>query len=253
MRRHPEQVNITIPSAKLWSTTSPHLYDLSIKMGADTVTAYFGLRTYRLGDGPKGKRPLLNGKFTFAAGFLDQVTTPPANTHTHTHTPPGVSPSCRLSLPSHSSRIFIAQPSASSSSCVLLVCSPQRRGCFVYSPLNMFHGDHYPRTVCACVCAVTVLVCVRACVRACVLVCVLVLSWDVGASTTVCVLVCVLVCAFVCVCAVTVLACALQSWWPDGQYTAPTDEGLAYDVEAVHRPTPRQISPRVYVCVVERE
>ena len=24
-----------------------------------------------------------------------------------------------------------------------------------------------------------------------------------------------------------------QSWWPDGQYTAPTDEGLAYDVKAV--------------------
>ena len=33
---------------------------------------YFGLRTYELADGPKGKRPLLNGKFAFAAGFLDQ-------------------------------------------------------------------------------------------------------------------------------------------------------------------------------------
>ena len=27
---------------------------------------------FALGDGPKGKRPLLNGKFTFLAGFLDQ-------------------------------------------------------------------------------------------------------------------------------------------------------------------------------------
>jgi beta-galactosidase/beta-glucuronidase len=36
------------------------------------VLAYFGLRTFALGDGPKGKRPLLNGKFVFMAGFLDQ-------------------------------------------------------------------------------------------------------------------------------------------------------------------------------------
>jgi beta-galactosidase/beta-glucuronidase len=24
-----------------------------------------------------------------------------------------------------------------------------------------------------------------------------------------------------------------QSWWPDGQYTAPTDEALAFDVKAL--------------------
>jgi hypothetical protein len=66
------KVSISIPSPKLWSTTSPHLYDLQVKMGTDTVTSYFGLRTFKLGDGPKGKRPLLNGRFTFAAGFLDQ-------------------------------------------------------------------------------------------------------------------------------------------------------------------------------------
>ena len=66
------KLSISIPSPKLWSTTSPHLYDLQVKMGTDTVTSYFGLRTFELGDGPKGKRPLLNGKFTFAAGFLDQ-------------------------------------------------------------------------------------------------------------------------------------------------------------------------------------
>ena len=27
---------------------------------------------FALGDGPKGKRPLLNNNFTFLAGFLDQ-------------------------------------------------------------------------------------------------------------------------------------------------------------------------------------
>ena len=66
------KTSISIPAPKLWSTTSPTLYDLKITAGADTVIAYFGLRTFELGDGPKGKRPLLNGKFTFAAGFLDQ-------------------------------------------------------------------------------------------------------------------------------------------------------------------------------------
>lgn len=65
-------VSISIPSPKLWSPTSPTLYDLKITIGSDTVLAYFGLRTFQLGDGPKGKRTLLNGKFTFAAGFLDQ-------------------------------------------------------------------------------------------------------------------------------------------------------------------------------------
>lgn len=34
--------------------------------------SYFGMRTFELGDGPKGKRPLLNNNFTFMAGFLDQ-------------------------------------------------------------------------------------------------------------------------------------------------------------------------------------
>ena len=41
---------------------------VSLDGGGDAVTAYFGLRTFELGDGPKGKRPLLNGKFTFLAG-----------------------------------------------------------------------------------------------------------------------------------------------------------------------------------------
>jgi beta-galactosidase/beta-glucuronidase len=42
------KVSIPIPSPKLWSTTSPHLYDLEVKMGTDTVVAYFGLRTFEL-------------------------------------------------------------------------------------------------------------------------------------------------------------------------------------------------------------
>ncbi|CAE8719979.1 unnamed protein product, partial [Polarella glacialis] len=41
--------------------------------GKDTVFAYFGLRTFTLGkSSTEVTRPLLNGQFTFLAGFLDQ-------------------------------------------------------------------------------------------------------------------------------------------------------------------------------------
>lgn len=69
------QASLTIPTSAitLWGPETPHLYDLRISVdGGDTVLAYFALRTFTLGDGPKGKRPLLNGNFTFLAGFLDQ-------------------------------------------------------------------------------------------------------------------------------------------------------------------------------------
>ena len=81
--------SLAVPDAQLWSPTSPYLYGLEVSLGsaadaaldkggatlkggADAVLSYFGLRTFALGDGPKGKRPLLNGNFTFLAGFLDQ-------------------------------------------------------------------------------------------------------------------------------------------------------------------------------------
>lgn len=66
-------VTIAVPSPQLWSTTSPYLYTLTVSLDqGDSIVAYFGLRTFALGAGPKGKRPLLNGNFTFMAGFLDQ-------------------------------------------------------------------------------------------------------------------------------------------------------------------------------------
>jgi len=65
-------VRLMVPGAILWSPSSPHLYDLHASTSTDNVTAYFGLRTFALGNGPKGKRPLLNGNFTFYIGFLDQ-------------------------------------------------------------------------------------------------------------------------------------------------------------------------------------
>ena len=73
------RVTIAIPAPRLWSPASLHLYDLTVSAlgmaGADRVLAYFGLRAFALGGGPKakvGKRALLSGNFTFLAGFLDQ-------------------------------------------------------------------------------------------------------------------------------------------------------------------------------------
>ena len=64
---------------KLWSPDDPNLYDLVVETLSDRVLSYFGLRTFQLdggaassGDAAAGRRPLLNGKFTFLAGFLDQ-------------------------------------------------------------------------------------------------------------------------------------------------------------------------------------
>jgi beta-galactosidase/beta-glucuronidase len=64
-------VTIEVPSPKLWSPSSPKLYDLKVTTATDYVLAYFGLRTFELSTGAR-KQPLLNGKYTFMAGFLDQ-------------------------------------------------------------------------------------------------------------------------------------------------------------------------------------
>jgi hypothetical protein len=66
---------IKVPDAKLWSPSNPHLYDLVVTLssGGDSVLSYFGMRTFQLENVNGGlKRPVLNGKFTFMAGWLDQ-------------------------------------------------------------------------------------------------------------------------------------------------------------------------------------
>jgi len=68
-----QAVAIMLPNARLWSPEDPHLYDLRVYMGDDSVLSYFGMRTFGAALSTKGwKRPQLNGKFTFFAGFLDQ-------------------------------------------------------------------------------------------------------------------------------------------------------------------------------------
>ncbi|OLF09997.1 AbfB domain-containing protein [Actinophytocola xanthii] len=65
-------LRIPVPNARLWSPSDPFLYDLRVSMGNDVVTGYFGMRS--LGKAVVGgvMRPLLNGKFVFQLGTLDQ-------------------------------------------------------------------------------------------------------------------------------------------------------------------------------------
>lgn len=53
---------INLPAAKLWSTDSPHLYDLSVTLGADNYTQRFGFRWFEVKDIHGDKQFFLNGK-----------------------------------------------------------------------------------------------------------------------------------------------------------------------------------------------
>ncbi|MDQ3253807.1 MAG: glycoside hydrolase family 2 [Acidobacteriota bacterium] len=66
-------LTLNIPYPKLWSTESPHLYDLRIRLYEDDklideIESYTGLRSVELRDG----RVVLNGKPTYLAMVLDQ-------------------------------------------------------------------------------------------------------------------------------------------------------------------------------------
>ena len=67
-----------IPHAKLWWPDKPFLYDLKVSLvrggqTVDTVKSYFGMRKISLGKDASGfMRILLNGKFVFQSGPLDQ-------------------------------------------------------------------------------------------------------------------------------------------------------------------------------------
>jgi hypothetical protein len=68
-----DEILLPIKSARLWTPDDPFLYDLKITMGQDEVTSYFGMRKISLGKDDKGiTRILLNGKFVFQVGVLDQ-------------------------------------------------------------------------------------------------------------------------------------------------------------------------------------
>ena len=75
-----QELVVKIPQAKLWSPDSAFLYDLKVTASgqrltdhADTVTGYFGMRKIALGKDEQGvTRLMLNGKFVFQVGPLDQ-------------------------------------------------------------------------------------------------------------------------------------------------------------------------------------
>ncbi|MFI6513523.1 AbfB domain-containing protein [Streptosporangium sp. NPDC050855] len=69
-------IRVPVPDARLWSPSDPFLYDLRVTLlgegGGDVVTGYFGMRS--IGKAMVGGvlRPVLNGKFVFHLGTLDQ-------------------------------------------------------------------------------------------------------------------------------------------------------------------------------------
>ena len=72
-------LKLSVPDAKLWTPDSPFLYDVIMilrdKNGktVDSLKTYFGMRKISLGKDEKGiTRMMLNNKFVFQHGFLDQ-------------------------------------------------------------------------------------------------------------------------------------------------------------------------------------
>jgi beta-galactosidase/beta-glucuronidase len=78
------QFQFTVDSPELWSPDSPTLYNITVKLGSETVKSYTGFRTIARGEVDGVQRPLLNGDFVFQFGTLDQgfwpdgIYTPPS-------------------------------------------------------------------------------------------------------------------------------------------------------------------------------
>lgn len=64
--------NVPSKQLQLWTPDTPRLYNLTVKMGDDIVSSYTGFRTISSGIVKGVRRPLLNGKFVFHFGTLDQ-------------------------------------------------------------------------------------------------------------------------------------------------------------------------------------
>ena len=85
-----KEVAVPVPNAHLWSPDDPFLYslELTLKQGnrvVDTVSSYFGMRKTHVGDVDGQKKLMLNNKFVFHLGPLDQgfwpdgIYTPPTD------------------------------------------------------------------------------------------------------------------------------------------------------------------------------
>ena len=73
-----KEIALPIKDARLWSPDDPFLYDLKVALRKgdrelDAVSSYFGMRKIAIGKDENGiNRILLNGKFVFQIGPLDQ-------------------------------------------------------------------------------------------------------------------------------------------------------------------------------------
>ncbi|PIG82137.1 hydrolase, partial [Aspergillus arachidicola] len=64
--------DFVVDGVELWSPDSPKLYNVTVAMGDEEVHSYVGFRTIAKGKVDGVVRPLLNGKFIFMFGTLDQ-------------------------------------------------------------------------------------------------------------------------------------------------------------------------------------
>ncbi|KAG6003607.1 hypothetical protein E4U21_001852 [Claviceps maximensis] len=67
-----KEFKFLVGSPRLWSPSTPTLYNLTVTMGNDKVQSYTGFRTISSGIVRGVQRPLLNGEFVFLFGTLDQ-------------------------------------------------------------------------------------------------------------------------------------------------------------------------------------
>ena len=71
------ETTIAIPNAKLWSPDTPFLYTMQVALRqgnrtVDSLDTYFGMRKLSVGEADGQKKLLLNNKFVFEIGPLDQ-------------------------------------------------------------------------------------------------------------------------------------------------------------------------------------
>ncbi|KZV89230.1 alpha-L-arabinofuranosidase B [Exidia glandulosa HHB12029] len=68
-----KSLRIPVPNARLWSPDDPFLYDLRVTLSSgDVVDGYFGMRSVGTAVVNGYLRPVLNGRFIFQMGTLDQ-------------------------------------------------------------------------------------------------------------------------------------------------------------------------------------
>jgi hypothetical protein len=71
-----QHIRVALPNAHLWSPDDPFLYDLRVTLtgsgGGDVVGGYFGMRSIAKTIVGGVLRPVINGKFVFQIGTLDQ-------------------------------------------------------------------------------------------------------------------------------------------------------------------------------------